>query len=186
MTNITFKFNQRDVKKFHDVVKATPKKFFMKVRDLWAESESALVGDIIRSQLSGRKGRRGLNRVSGNAARALNVKVKLFTRDVVSTLFLLKRGGVEKYLPIHDKSWKGSRVIKAKNKPYLVFKMQTSSRAYSKAGKRLKKPVAGFSWAKVKQVTIPERTNIIETFYKKGNPMRRRGVKKALRWAVNG
>jgi len=186
MSNITFKFNARDRKRFQAVVKKKPDQFFDMVRDLWAETDSGTVGNIIKDQLSGRKGNFGLFRRSGNAARALNVKVRRLKNDVVSTLFLLNRGGVKKYLPIHDKSWKGSRVIKAKNKPYLVFKMETSARIFSKSGKKLKKAVAGFTWIRTKQVTIPERTDILGFYLNEGGIRRRRDVKKALRLVFNG
>lgn len=186
MTSLAFKFNKSEQRQLLRAMKIRPGMFFRKVKELWTQSDNITLGEIIRNQLSGRKGRKALNRISGNAARALNVKVQKLKRNVISTIFLLRRGGVDKYLPIHDKSWTGSRVIRAKNKPYLVFKMQTSTRAYSKKGKRLKRPQKGFSWVKVKQVTIPQRTNILEYYIKQGGKRRAQDVREAMRLTLNG
>ena len=64
-----------------------------------------------------------------------------------------------KYAAIHNYGG----VIKAKNAPYLVFKIKTSNQFRStKTGKRFAKPRAGYQWVSVKQVEMPRRQIIPE------------------------
>lgn len=59
-----------------------------------------------------------------------------------------------KYARIHNRGG----VIKAKNAPYLQFKVgQVASRLVGKRGQRLKRATKVQGWVRVKQVTIPKR-----------------------------
>lgn len=176
--NIKWKNNKRFLK----ALKEKPLKFFTRVRDLWKLDDQDTLGEIVKEQLTGRP---GLNRQSGQAARALNVKVRMTGRglrkDVESRLFINASNQAKEYLPFHDKSRKHDGIIKAKNSPYLHFKMHTSDRIRGKTGKVLKRAVKQYSWVKVKQVQIPARTNILEYFVKDGSAPRRKSVRLAMK-----
>ena len=89
---------------------------------------------------------RYLNVQSGLLSGSFKISPKATPRSLTATL-----GSPVKYAAIHE----FGGIIKAKNKPYLVFKIHTSNRIASKrGGKRLKKAKAGFTWVKVKQVKI--------------------------------
>jgi hypothetical protein len=157
-------------KQFLAAIRQRPKKFIGLIAKRWRSAGNELVREIVREQLSGRRGNKGLNRTTGNASRALNIKTEKLVDDVVQTLFLSKTNPAKDYLPMHDASRKGDGIIKAKSKPYLHFPIK-GVRTHGKGGKRLKrarKETQG--WVKVKQVKIPVRTNIIETYMKKTRP----------------
>jgi phage gpG-like protein len=48
-------------------------------------------------------------------------------------------------------------IIRAKNKPYLWFKIHSSTRTFTKSGERMKRSRAEYGWVRVKQVRIPAR-----------------------------
>ena len=181
-----FKFTIKEKDRFLKILRDRPLKFLRTVQRLWKQDDNTTVGEIIRNQLSGRKGKKGLNRVSGQAARALNIKTEIVGKDVVSTMFIPSSNPAKDYLPTHDKSRKGDGTIRAKNKPYLVFKMHSSTRSYSKSGKKLKRSTKEFRWVRTKQVKIPIRTNIIEYYTKEGGRRRAGSIRKALKELAHG
>jgi len=151
-----FIYTVRGKKRLKQLLDKGSSNFLPEVRKRWAIDGQQVVGKIVREQLSGRP---GLKRVSGDAARALNTTtIQEGNSDVVQKYFIPESNPAKVYLPIHDKSWKKSRIIRPKNKKYLHFKWGK--------GKN--------DWAMTKRVKIPRRTNIIETIVKDGK--RRRAI----------
>jgi len=136
--------------------------FLKDIHRAWTLDSNTLLGDIIKTQLSGRRGNVFLNRRTGNAARALLNRTQIVGGDVISKFFLDANNPAKRYLPIHDSSWPKSRTIVPKAKKYLKFQTRDKK------------------WHTVKSVTIPERTNIVETIKKKRKVLHRASLQAVL------
>lgn len=164
---MSFKFKFKDTERFKRITRERPVKWLQYIKNAWSKADNITVGEIIKSQLSGRRGGKGLKRISGQAARALNVKTQIVGKNVISTLFIPLSNPAAKYLPIHDKSRKGDGVIRPKNKEYLHFKTPTG-------------------WVKTKEVHIPVRTNILEYYMKTGGKRRAAAVVDSFKVLAHG
>jgi hypothetical protein len=168
-----------------DLIKQLYKKasvnFIKDVRKSWSRSAQIVNRGIITSQLSGRKGSMGLNRKSGNAARALNSRTAIQGGDVVQRVFLAKNNPAHRYLPIHDKSREAGLGDFAKGiinhpggTPYIVT---------DKGAKWLKKDGVypkSVRFTKPHNIQIPVRTTILETLRKEGGRMRIKSLDEVL------
>lgn len=107
---------------------------------------------IVNNRLSGPKpAYLGVGEVNGGRLRT-SIHAFGFFQDKQNTSIRIGTNLI--YARIHEYGG----VIKAKNAPYLWFKIHTSDRFMSLRGnKRLAKPVAGWTWIRTKQVTIPAR-----------------------------
>jgi len=149
-------------------------RFLYEVKQGWSIAGQQVVGNVVRDQLTGRKGDIGLNRRTGNAARVLNTITEIIDFDVVQTFFLVADNPAKNYLPIHDASRKkaggdfGRGIIRARNAPYLVFRTDDGA------------------WHTRKKVKMPQRVNILAQIEKDGRRLRFAAIKQALRRAERG
>ena len=161
MADVELKLNDE---KLMRVWKKCRDKFLSMVRDAWSKEGHSLIGEVVREQLSGRRGGMGLDRRSGNAARAMNVVTKKTSNDVIQKFFVAAANPAKHYLFVHDKVREklsgdiSQGKIKAKNKPWLVFQV-------------------GGQWRRAKEVTIPQRTDVVGTID--------RGIKKRYLGSVD-
>lgn len=105
----------------------------------------------IQEKLSGRVLRVGTGDLKGS------VSTEMFPGNELGG----RVGPNKVYAAIHE----FGGIIRAKRAKYLHFRIHTSTRIRSKSGKkRLKTGVREYSWAKVKQVTIPARPYVEPSF----------------------
>lgn len=104
-----------------------------------------LVQSAIQEKLSGDV----LNVGLGNLRRSIHTKVMVSGKHAIGIV-----GTPSKYALTHELG----AIIRAKNKPYLHFRIHTSNQVFKKSGTgRLKKSKRGYTWVMVKQVKIPKR-----------------------------
>lgn len=155
-----FKLSIKGQEKLIRILQTGHTRFLKDVAKRWQLDGQRTIALIVRKMLTGRP---GLRRVTGNAARALGTVTKIVGRDVVQKFFLVSSNPAKTYLPIHDKSRKGDGVIRARTKPYLVFKTREGN------------------WVSKKQVRIPIRTDILGAIDKVGGKLRLESTVQALK-----
>jgi len=155
------KFNE---KKFMLAMRKRPVETLKAIRVKWTKAGNLLLGRINRTQLSGRRGSKGLNKITGEAGRVLNMKTKMQAGDIIQTMFLIKASPARKYLPIHDKSHKDN-----------IINHPGTNNGF---GKNIKIPPY--------KIKMPVRVNIIETYLQKSKPVLRRAFTAAVIEAARG
>lgn len=149
----------KDKDKFLKKSKKISSGFLKDLKIAWSEIGNSLVSGVVKTQLSGRP---GLERVTGNAARALNVNTKIKSNNVVQKFYLQSSNPAKIYLPMHDKRRKGSGYITSKNSSHLHFKTKSGD------------------WVKTDKVYIPVRTDIYGYIDEKGKKKWPSAVKKVM------
>jgi len=182
--SFTLDFIQKE--KFLKTLRDRPRTLFFNIKKRWTILGGELIKEIVREQLSGRRGKKGLNRGRGNAARALNVSTKQTAKDITQKLFLVKSNRASKYLPYHDESRKWDGIIRPKKKKALAFKVHKSTRIFSKKGKRLKKAQRQYDKVVVKKVFLPVRTSILSVYLKKTKPKLFEAIQDAVAEMMRG
>lgn len=157
------------------LLKEGNERFLKLVRDKWQKTGQYQISDIVKDELTVRP---GLNRISGNAARALYPVTEIKNGNVYHRW--VAGGPAAKYLPLHQYGG----VIKAKGAGYLRFKITTKVASSSLKSKKTKTSKV-YDWIMVKQVTIPKRLHIIERFTAPGNELREQDVIEAMKEITN-
>jgi hypothetical protein len=124
---------------------------------------------FVTRQLSGRP---GLNRKSGHAADDWFVTTIEQGYKLATSAW---------YLITHQHAEGFNGIIRAKNKPYLVFRYEGTPKTYSaRTGKKLSRAQHTYNWARVKQVYIPKRLTILENYRTIGQELIRTNMIKEL------
>lgn len=155
-----FVLTSKGQEELYRVLREGGDEFLDDLTERWKKDGSFVIRKVVKEQLTGRP---GLEQVTGNASRALNVKTRRTRGNVTQEFFLVKNNPAKYYLPIHDKSRTGDGTIKAKNKPFMTFKTKEGN------------------WRRAKQVKIPIRTNILETITIVGHERRTTSVSTSLK-----
>lgn len=153
------------------LIKKVSESFLPLVKKKWQTLGHEQIGLIVKDEMSGRP---GLNRRSGNAARALSPITEIQGLDV--TTKWVAGGPAAKYLPVHQYG----AIIKPINGAYLRFQIKGGVYASSLKTKQVKKVKTLSNWVTVKQIVIPKRLHIIERFENPGTKLRAEAVIQAM------
>jgi len=164
-----FTLSKINSKKVFDLLKRNNQKFLQDVKRRWVMDAQDIIALINRARLT-TGGNNSLKRRSGQASRVIMSRTTItkLTQTVVNKFFLDKNNPASVYLPVHDKSYKGSRIIRPKRGKWLKFK------------------TADGNWVTTNRVFIPPRTDIMQILTKRAKKKFVASVNDSLKVFANG
>ena len=156
MTENRFEFKVVNKTQFWEAFQADTRAFLRSIQRRWRVVQSKLIRRIVTRYLSGRP---GLNRISGNASRAMVAKTTMVGMDVLQVWEA--RGSGASYLPYHEGSPSGGD---------LVYNHPGTSNGF---GKGIRIPAH--------KVRLPKRTNIFNDITILGDRLRIKAINDAIR-----